>query len=155
MLEYATVGGVAGVEVVEYLMTHHAPEDADHLLKIVWGLGTDEEEYLEVVTCVLRYTKGETLNYIDHRFYTPLASACVRGYAKVAHLLLLAGAEAYETYPFSNSNAVKWDPGNRNALLKAQAIFGSDSANKRAAKLRCVALIEVCGWYPTNGKGSE
>jgi len=156
VLECVTIlgcaAGVAVVEVVEYLMAHHAPEDADHLLKIVRGMGTDEEKYLEVVACVLRYTKGETLNYIDHHYYTPLACACVRGYAKVAHLLLLAGAEAYETYPFSHSNAVKWDPGNRNALVKAKAIFGRDSAKKRAARLRCVALIEVCGWYPTDGK---
>ena len=66
-----------------------------------------------------------------------------KGYAKVARLLLLAGAEAYGTYPFGATNAVKWDPGNCNALLKAQAVSRNDSAKVRAAKKRCVALIEV------------
>lgn len=153
LLCHATLFGLAAnVPVVEYLFTHHAPEDADHLMENVQGLGTAEERRLELITCVLRYTTRGSLNYLDDRFYAPLASACIKGYAKIVRLLLLAGAEAYETYPFGATNAVEWDPGNRNALLKAQAVFRNDSAEKRTAKLRCVALIEVGDWV---GNGHE
>lgn len=131
------------IPVVEYLFERHAPEDANHLMELLNQLYKTEDLTLEVFCCVLRCTSIETLNYMDHRFYTPLTSACIKGYAKVARLLLFAGAEAYETYPFNGTNAVKWDPGNRNALLKAQAVFRNDSAEVRAAKERCVALIEV------------
>lgn len=132
--------------VVEYLCEHHALIDADDVMRIV-DMGTSfprgETCGLKTLRCMLRYSTCEAVNYMDHRFYTPLACACVRGYAKIVHLLLLAGAEAYETYSFGGINAVEWDPGNRNALIKAQAVFRNDSAEKRAAKLRCVALIEV------------
>lgn len=144
LLSHATsMGRTDNVPVVEYLFERHAPEDANHLMELLNERYTTEDTILEVFCCVLRCTTGETLNYMDHRFYTPLATACVRGYAKIVRLLLLAGAEAYETYPFGGINAVEWDPGNRNALLKAQAVFRNDSAEKHAAKERCVALIEV------------
>lgn len=146
VLKYATYQGRADfVPVVEYLFERRAPEDANHLMELLNEQYTAWEQHLELFTCVLRCTSSKTLNYIDYRYYTPLASACIKGYAKVARLLLLAGAEAYETYPFGATNAVEWDPGNRNALLKAQAVCRYDSAKVHAAKERCVALIEVGG----------
>lgn len=150
-LDVAVMAGLADgrtVDVVEYLWAwaRQAPHSTDLILRLAnraIPTARAAEPSSEMLLLLLQRASTEELNYQDHRFYTPLACACVRGYAGIARLLLLAGAEAYETYLFSGSNAVGWDRGNCNALVKAQAVFESDPPAVRLAKARCVEMIQT------------
>lgn len=131
------------VPVIQYLCTRRAQKDPGYVLRMVEELGELEEEALALFALLVAYSSRTALNHRDHRYYTALASACVHGYAKFAKVLLLGGAEAYAKHAFLGTNAVSWDRGNCNALIKAQVVFKRQTPGIRAAKIRCEVMIEV------------